>query len=177
MKGDVKLRDRITTEFIAKTAMLLAIALVFQIGLKGIGQPLVGPLVNFVLIMSVYLVGTLSGLIVGFLTPLIAFFFGIIPFLPIVPFIMIGNGLYVFFFKFFKDRLNSSKEIISIIISSIIKYLFLAISVRYIVVLFVQIPPKVVAAFSIPQLYTALIGGILAFIVKTFLPEDMISNS
>lgn len=171
------MKNRITTDFIAKTAMLLAIALVFQIGLRGVGQPLVGPLINFVLIMSVYLVGTLSGLIVGFLTPLIAFFLGITPFLPIVPFVIIGNCLYVFFFKFFKDKFNSSKEIISIIISSIIKYLFLAISVRYIVVLFVQIPPKVVAAFSIPQLYTALIGGILAFIVKTFLPEDIVSNS
>lgn len=167
---------KITTNFIAKTAMLLAIALVFQIGLKGVGQPLVGPLVNFVLIMCVYLVGTLSGVIVGLLTPLIAFFFGIVPFFPIVPFIMVGNVLYVSFFSFFKERLSSFKEIISIVLSSIIKCLFLAISIRYIVVLFVELPPKIIAAFSLPQLYTALIGGFLAFIIKRFLPEDMFSN-
>lgn len=166
--------EKITTKFILKTAMSLAIALVFQIGLKGIGQPLVGPLVNFVLIITVYLVGSLSGIIVGLLTPLIAFFFGIVPFFPIVPFIMIGNSLYVFFFNFFKDRLNSSKEILAIVFSSIIKYLFLTVSIRYLVGFFVELPSKIIIAFSLPQLYTALIGGFLAFIVKKFLPKNII---
>jgi len=167
-----------TVSYITRTAILLAIALIFQIGLKGVGQPLVGPLVNFVLIMSALLVGTISGIIVGCLTPLIAFSLGIMPLFPIVPFIMAGNSLYVIFFNLLRGR-NEKKsgEWIGIIIASLVKYAFLVLTVRYVVTLFVKVPPKVIATFSIPQLYTALIGGALAIIVKRFLPKSMFLNN
>ncbi|WP_132994945.1 ECF transporter S component [Sporanaerobacter acetigenes] len=168
---------KMTTEFITRTAILLAIALVLQMTLRGVGQPLVGPLINFVLIMSVYLVSVGSGIIVGCLTPLLAFAFGITPFFPIVPFIMIGNVLYVTFFNFFKNRIKRVGDIYAIIFASLIKYAFLTISVRYIVVLFAKVSPKIIAAFSLPQLYTALVGGVLAIIVKRFLPKSMFLHS
>lgn len=171
------MKRELTVPYITRTAILLAIALIFQIGLKEVGQPLVGPLVNFVLIMSVLLVGTISGIIVGCLTPLIAFSFGIMPFFPIVPFIMIGNSLYVIFFNLFKGRNEKLGEWIGIICASLIKYAFLALTVRYVVNLFVKVPPKMIAAFSLPQLYTALIGGVLAIIVKRFLPKSMFLNN
>lgn len=171
------MEKKITTEFITRTAILLALALVFQIGLKGIGQPIVGPLINFVLIISVYTVGTLSGIIVGSLTPFIAFIFGIMGFFPVVPVIIVGNIVYVFFFSFFRERFTRGGDVLGIILASFIKYIFLALTVKYIVVLFANVPPKVIAAFSIPQLYNALIGGALALLVKAFLPKSMFIKS
>ena len=169
------MEKKITTEFITRTAILLALALVFQIGLKGIGQPIVGPLINFVLIISVYTVGTLSGIIVGSLTPFIAFIFGIMGFFPVVPVIIVGNIVYVF--CFFRERFTRGGDVLGIILASFIKYIFLALTVKYIVVLFANVPPKVIAAFSIPQLYNALIGGALALLVKAFLPKSMFIKS
>lgn len=166
-------KGNFTTQYITRTAVLLALALVFQIGFRGAGQYIVGPLVNFVLIMSVYLVGSLAGVIVGCLTPLIAFFLGITPLFPIVPFIMVGNALYVIFFDFFKERIMKGGEYFSLVISSLIKYAFLTLTVRYVVTLFVDVKPPLVAAFSLPQLYTALIGGIIAIIVSKLLPKSM----
>lgn len=169
--------NKITTEFITRTAILLALALVFQMGLKGVGQPLVGPLVNFVLIISVITTDVLSGIIVGSLTPLIAFVFGIMGFLPVVPFIIGGNILYVLSFDFFRKRLQKTGNVFGIILSSIIKYVFLTITVKYLVTLFAVVPPKVIAAFSIPQLYNALIGGSLALIISNFLPDSLFYKS
>lgn len=171
------MKKRITTEFITRTAILLALALAFQIGLKGVGQPLVGPLVNFVLIISVITTDVLSGVIVGSLTPIIAFVFGIMGFLPIVPFIIGGNILYVLTFDLFRKRLEKWGNVLGLVLSSTIKYAFLAITVRYLVTLFAAVPPKVIAAFSIPQLYTALIGGALALIISKFLPKSLFMKS
>ena len=124
---------KLTTSDITKTAILIALALTFQMSLRGAGQPLVGPLVNFVLIMSVFLVGNFSGIIVGSVTPLVAFMFGMMKLPPLIPFIIIGNILYIITFNYFRKRFFKAEDIISIVISSLIKFGFLAISVRYLV--------------------------------------------
>ncbi|RKD32082.1 ECF transporter S component [Thermohalobacter berrensis] len=163
-----------TATYLVRTAILLALALVFQIGFRAFAQPLVGPLVNMVLILSAALVGTVSGVLVGCFTPLIAFAFGIMPLFPLVPFIMIGNSLLVIVFNAIRTRVSNYGDYVGIVVAAFVKFVFLAFSVRQLLSLFIpKVPPKIIAAFSLPQLFTALIGGIVALIVIKFLPEDM----
>ncbi len=153
--------------FITRTGILLGLALIFQIGFRAFAQPLVGPLVNFVLLFSAITVGTTSGIIIGIITPLIAFFAGITPLMPVVPFIMLGNASLVISFNYVRKRLSWYPEYIGVVVAALVKFAVLAFSVRYLVILFVpRVPPALIAALSLPQLYTALIGGILAIVLS-----------
>lgn len=157
-----------STTFITRTGILLALALVFQIGLRTIpfAQPFVGPLVNFVLIFAAIFVGMASGVIIGMLTPLIAFIVGIMPLFPVVPFIMIGNALMVIAFSVTRKLLGYYGDYIGVACGAFIKFAFLALSVRYIITLFISVPPPIVVALSLPQFYTAMTGGLGAIIVS-----------
>ncbi|GAB6109655.1 ECF transporter S component [Fusibacter bizertensis] len=155
---------------LTRTAVLLSLALIFQIGFNQFAQPAVGPLVNMTLIIAAIIVGPFPAIIIGCLTPLVAFFLGIMPLLPVVPFIMIGNILYVLVFSLFEGKVGQFSSWIGIIVAAVIKAGFLAISIRYLIVLFVEkVPPKLIVAFSLPQLYTAIIGGVLAIIISHYL--------
>ena len=64
-------------KFITRTGILLAVALIIQMG--GFPQSITGPIINTVLYLSVLLVGSWSGIIIGICTPVIAFMRGILP--------------------------------------------------------------------------------------------------
>ncbi|WP_353893499.1 ECF transporter S component [Proteinivorax hydrogeniformans] len=169
-------KKQFTIKYLSRTALLLALALVFQIGFSQFAQPVVGPLVNMTLFLATITVGTMYAIIVGSLTPLIAFMIGIMPLFPVVFFIMIGNIILVTLFslvqKFSKTNKDIIKQSIGVICGAVGKFVFLAISVRYFVTLFIeQVPPHLVEMLTLPQLYTALIGGALAlFIAKRIQP-------
>lgn len=158
-------------EFITKTALLMAVALVIQIGLAPFAQPVVGPLVNMVLLLSVVLVGPWGAVIVGCMTPIIAFLLGIMPLLPVIPVIMLGNCAYVLVF----NAAGQKNRIIGVAAAALMKFLLLAGGVRFLVMFFLpNLPAPVVVALSLPQLYTALIGGALAMVIARYLPKRMI---
>ncbi|HHV74944.1 MAG TPA: ECF transporter S component [Thermoanaerobacterium sp.] len=141
--------------FITRTAILLAITIIVQF-IK-MPQLITGSIVNAMLIISAYFVGIWSGVSIGLLTPIIAFLVGLMGFPILIPFIMIGNTLYVVLFKTVKNN------IIGMIAGAVVKFLWLAASVKYILAWFnVNVPQKIVAAFTFPQLATAIIGGILS---------------
>lgn len=155
--------NRKSINFITRTGILLALALIFQIYFRSFAQPVVGPMVNFVLVFSAMLVGASSGIIIGALTPLIAFMFGIMPLFPVVPFIMVGNALLVAVFSYIQSKKIPYSDILAVIVGAFTKFAFLAFSIRYLVNFFVpQVPPPMIQAMTLPQLYTALIGGGLA---------------
>ena len=133
-------------KFITRTGILLAVALVVQMG--GFPQPITGPLINTVLYLSALLVGSWSGIIIGICTPVIAFMRGILPapLGPMIPFIALGNGGLVVVF--------------GIVIASLVKYLILFTAVSYIV----DVPDKIAQIMSLPQLFTALSGGVIAIL-------------
>ncbi|WP_200791895.1 ECF transporter S component [Caloranaerobacter azorensis] len=168
----------INSSFLTRTGLMLALALVFQIGFRAFAQPAVGPLVNMVLIMSGALVGTLSGIIVGCLTPLIAFFVGIMPKFHLVPFIMIGNALLVVVFNYIRNRVSKWGDYLGLVGAAFVKFIWLAFSVRYLIKLFIpKVPEKLIIALSLPQLYTALVGGFLAVLIIKMLPENIFNKS
>lgn len=161
------------TNQLVKTGLMLALALVFQIGFRSFAQPLVGPLVNMTLILTVIYVGTVSGVIVGTVTPLVAFILGLMPMVPLVPVIAIGNALLVVMFGFSLQLLSKYKwhSYMAVVISAVFKFTFLYVAVRAVLPLFLEkVPAPIVAAFGIAQLYTALAGGLVAVLLMTFLP-------
>lgn len=171
------MKKNFTVQYIVRTGLLLAIALVFQIGVNPLGQWVVGPLVNFSLLISAALVGTLGGIIVGCFTPLIALLVGIVKLPPLVPFIMVGNAILVILFNLIRKKIPNIGNSAGIIVAALGKFAFLAISIRYLVVFFLpKVPKPLITVFTLPQLYTALVGGVLALITIKLLPKSMFLN-
>lgn len=161
------------TKNIVRTALMLATVIVFQFigrNVPQINQFLVGPIVNTVLLITAFICGTKWGLITGLLTPVMALLVGQLaaPLAPFIPFIAIGNMIYVLIFGVLKT--DKIKRIIGIIAGSLAKFIFLYFSAVKLTGLFnLNIPPKVLSnlavAMGIPQLITALAGGIFALVI------------
>lgn len=143
--------------WISRTAILLAIALVFQMG--GFPQFITGPLVNTVLYLAAMIVGWQGGIMIGIFTPVIAAMRGILPppLTPIIPFIALGNAVLVILFFWLKSK----NKIAGIIIASSVKFLLLVSAVK----LLVRVPPAIAQMMSFPQLITALAGGFIALLI------------
>jgi hypothetical protein len=158
------------TLFLARTALLLAVAIAFQIFGKFIpyNNFIVGPVVNAVLLIATAAAGVWSGISISVIAPLVSAITNKAPIAPLVlgfsPFIIIGNIIIVLAFHFLRKK----NAVISVAVGSVLKFGFLyaAISVFTSVV---EMKPQVAATltglFSWPQLVTALIGGALALVI------------
>ncbi|MCB2305881.1 ECF transporter S component [Clostridium estertheticum] len=161
-----------------KSSLFLALAIVFQVvgkSFPGISQFFVGPAVNAVLILTAIICGGTYGILVGSLTPLLAYLTGQLASAlgPFIPFIITSNILFVLSFIILSNRGKYGKYL-GIIIGSFIKYIFLSISASKLIPLFeLNIPTKIinklVITMGIPQLITALIGGFFALIIISIL--------
>lgn len=142
--------------------MLLALTLTVQF--LGLPQWFTGPLVNAFLLLASSLVGMGSGVVIGLLTPWIALLRGILPppLAPVVPFIMLGNALLVIIFSLITRKKEVPwLNVLALSLAAFGKYLLLSQAVRYLV----EVPPRVAQAMQIPQLLTALAGGVIALLV------------
>jgi uncharacterized membrane protein len=63
-------KNKISTRTLTRTALLLALTIAIQY--LALPAPVTGPMVNFMLALSVLLVGTAAGVFVGSVTPWIA---------------------------------------------------------------------------------------------------------
>ncbi len=146
-----------SVKWLTRAAILLALALAVQ-SLR-LGQYITGPVVNAVLLSGAVLVGPWGAAAIGLLTPLTAYLLGQLnPVLaPAIPFIMAGNALLAVLFGYGR-KLN---VYLAVILAAVAKYLLLAGAVRYVL----SLPPKVGVALQLPQLFTALIGGVVALLV------------
>jgi uncharacterized YccA/Bax inhibitor family protein len=154
----------LSLRWLTRTALLLAITLAFQ--MLGFPQMITGPAVNAMLLLSGTYVGVLGGIIIGLLTPWIAFARGILasPLGPMIPFIMAGNAFLVIAYTISRNLLGKgyTGSGIGIVVGAIAKFLILSYAVR----LIVSVPPPVAKAMQTPQLFTAISGGIIALIVE-----------
>lgn len=153
--------------YLTRTAMLLALTIVFQsVGRFFPFGPnnnfIVGPLVNACLIISAGLIGIYAGAAVSILSPFGAILTGAVLPLPLAPFVALGNfALVLLFYTFRKNK------VIGIILGAFAKFAVIYGSLIYIIPYFKLLPAKQVAAltgaaFGWPQLATALMGGIIA---------------
>lgn len=152
-------------EFITYTLVCFFIPFVL-----GHPQWIVGTIVNLALILAalnlkfnkvlpvilVPSIGVLSaGILFGTYTKFLLF---------LIPFIWISNAILVWGIKFLNVK-NKNNYAISLLISSVAKTVFLAVSV-FILVAFKIVPFPLLSAFGLFQLYTALAGGSLAYGVQ-----------
>ncbi len=166
MKGGALMNK---TKYLTRTAMLLALTLVIQ--MLGFPTYITGPLVNMMLFIATILLGSLSGTIIGALTPWIALSRGILPppLAAMVPFIIGGNIILVITYNFIAEK----NQYLGILTAAILKFALLSSAVRF----FIEVKPPIAAAMQLPQLLTAIAGGFLAllmtkYIVKVDLEED-----
>jgi len=170
--------------YITQTAVMLALLIVVQFLTRSFGQLVTGSIVNLILLVSVFIIGIYGGITLAVLSPLLAFLAGIGPaFIQIIPFIAIGNALFVtiawFIAKKSISNMNTKGILISstgLITASIGKFLFLWLGL--VVVALPLIPgikekqvAVISASFSWPQLITALIGSILAMMIIPLLKK------
>ncbi|MEK7217898.1 MAG: hypothetical protein AAB728_00360 [Patescibacteria group bacterium] len=128
-------------------------------------QFITGPLVNAMLILTCVLVGPVEAVVLSLFPSPIALMSGLLPLplAPMIPFIMIGNALYVAVFHYLKPK----SGIAGVIAASGAKFLFLAASVRFVMSRLLDSPivAKLAVMMGWPQLATALAGGCIALLL------------
>ena len=159
--------------WIATTGMFIAILVGAQAATAAFGQLVTGSLVNFLLIVSVMTCGYASGLAVALISPVLAALFGISQLWAIIPFIISGNVVLISIWHIVSKMRFANPHIVRIatlIIAAAGKFATLYFGiVKLAIPLFLNLSEKqapiVSNMFSIPQLFTALIGGTLAVCV------------
>jgi len=180
--------NNIKTKYITRTAILLALTVVFQMlgrytKLGPNSNFVVGPLVNACLLIATSAAGLWGGTAVSVFSPFGAIITGAVVPIPFLPFIAAGNLLLVSAFYFstknnrFKPLLKDAGKYVGILLGAVLKFLFLYMSVT-VFLRFYNVPPKLheVMAFSFgwPQLVTAIIGGVIAVILIKVLEQNKI---
>jgi len=166
------------TRFLTRTALLLAVAIAFQIFGKLIpyNNFVVGPVVNAVLLVATAAAGLWSGIAISVIAPLVSAFTNKAPIAPLVlgfsPFIITGNIIIVLAFWIFrkKDKTqgNVSGSVLGVAVGSVLKFGFLYGAITAFTSL-VEMKPQQAATltglFSWAQLFTAIAGGAIALVV------------
>ncbi|MBA1335446.1 MAG: hypothetical protein HPY66_1071 [Firmicutes bacterium] len=153
--------------FITRTALLLALTVVFQmmrpfIPLSPLGSNfIIGSLVNASLATASVMVGMWGGIIISVAAPVIAFMQQHIAFVWLVPIVAGGNAALVLLYGWWYRK----NKWTGIALSSVVKFVLLFAMVKTAVSVLVVPPPAaamLTLMFSWPQLVTAVIGGIIA---------------
>jgi len=130
-------------------------------------QLITGPLVNAILFLTVVFCGLRAGFTLSFVPSVFALGAGILPFIlaPLVPFIVISNAIMVGVFALLRER----GFWIAALWASALKFLFLFASAQFLSRFFDEVwAQKALMMFSYPQLYTAVAGAFVAFVILKF---------
>jgi len=169
-----------STKKLTRTAILLAITLAFQalrfipfIGTLPYGTYIIGSLVNLMLLMTALTVGIDSAVFISIVTPIVAFMQGHLVFPLLIPVIALGNIIVCVLFYYIKGY----NKYAAVAIGAVAKWIFLYYAVQLVLSSFMKLPPEkfavAIAAFNVPQLITALIGGFLSIVIYQLLPENL----
>jgi len=133
-----------------KYILFLLIAVFAPISLH---QNLTGPIVNATLLMAVSYFGFKKAMYIGLIPSLVSISIGLLPgaLAPMVPFIIAGNLILMFVFAGLKPK----NYWLAVLTGSTLKFVFL-FGTSYLIM------GKFVSMMAYPQLYSAIIGGILA---------------
>jgi hypothetical protein len=157
------------TKTITRTALMLALTIVFQILGRYIplgpnSNFIVGPLVNACLIITASLVGVFGASLIAIVAPFGALLTGATVPLPFLPFVALGNLVLVVLFYL----INKKNYTAGVVAGAVVKFLALYASI-IVFTNMANIPAKKATAmiftFGWPQLVTALIGGVIAYFV------------
>ena len=148
----------------------LALLIAIQFLTKSLGQLVTGSCVNLVLAIAALIGGVWSGVTVAAISPFCAYLLGIGPaFLPLVPCVSLGNAVYAVLFALLVGGFLQKKKLPaaygSMVLAAAAKFAALYLVLVRLVAPAVIPAAKlstVTAAFTWPQLLTAVIGGVLA---------------
>lgn len=175
--------------WITETAVMLALLVTLQALTKPLGQLVTGSCVNAVLAITVLLVGMGSGITLALISPICAFLLGIAPnFVTVLP-IMAGNVCFVALLRLISGKVLW-RQGVALLVAAGAKFGVLYLLVVEVVCGFaanallgkklgsivILAPPmlqKLPAMFTWPQLFTALIGGAVAFIIVPVLRKAL----
>ena len=160
--------------WITRTAVLLALL----IGMQAVTAPLqitllTGSIVNMMLVIAVMSSGLSTGLAIAIISPFFAALVGLgVAIWPILPIISVSNVAFVMVWHF-GDKLvpinKMARRIIAGVIAAMCKFAILYLGVKELALPLIfggaeNIPVPLIAAFSVTQLFTALIGGGIAIL-------------
>jgi hypothetical protein len=154
------------TKTITRTAILIALLIALQAATRPLANQFVtGSCVNLVLAVAAMLCGVWSGVIVAIVSPFFAYFLGISPQLWLAPAIACGNAVLVVILALLSGKFGKAGGVVSVIVAAVCKFVVLYVVVVKLFIPMGNLPAKVAAQFSWPQLVTALIGGFLALAI------------
>ena len=171
--------------WITETAVLLALLVALQWLTKPMGQLVTGSCVNAVLAIATLFVEMYSGICLALLSPILAFLLGIAPQIPVVPAIMLGNSVFVLLLGGIARQGHRRSQIVACACSSLGKFLALYATVKGLIcgvfadrllalgVLKEPMLTALPATFSWPQLFTALIGSVVAMVIVPMLQKAL----
>jgi hypothetical protein len=168
-KTTTLVNTKVMTQFIALAG--IASVLPFYIHLQWV----TGPIVNAILIIVLMIIGIRSALVLCLVPSLMALAGGLLPAIlaPAVPFIMLGNVIFVLTVdRFYNYTKNAQTGYwLGVIAAAGLKFLFLLFSVNFITALLFrqELAAKIVQMMSWPQFATALAGGLIAWAVLKWL--------
>lgn len=170
-------------QWITRTGVFVALLIVLQAVTAGFGNTLItGSIVNMLLVTAVMTSGLSSGITVALISPVAAKLLGIGPLWAIIPFVALGNITLVLLWHFIGHTEIAGKKYISYFVALITgalgKFLVLYLGiVKLAVPVILELPDPqagvVSAMFSVPQLITALIGGVIAILIFPRLNKAM----
>ncbi|MDR0937664.1 MAG: hypothetical protein LBM98_13395 [Oscillospiraceae bacterium] len=169
---NVRPRYRRATVDITRAAVLLALLIVWQYVTAPLKLTLLtGSGVNFLLIICVLTSGTAPGLCMALISPVLAKLLNIGPMWELIPFIALGNVTLALVWRLIAGEARAVRAVwkpfVAAILGALVKFavLFFGI-VKIAVPLVLKLPEPQAGAisgtFSVPQLFSALIGGALA---------------
>lgn len=157
---------------LTRTAILLAVMLAVQL-FKNISPYVSGPLVNVILIIATLGAGLWSGIVLSVIAPVSSFLITQAPIMPathftLFPVIMIGNIIIVL--GAYLGRKTSKSLITGLAVGSVLKWLAMWGAVSLVIIpifsgLNENILIKITQMFTHLQLYAAILGSIIAYII------------
>ena len=162
------------TKTIARTAILIALLVALQYVTRPLGQLVTGSCVNLILAVAAMLCGVWSGVIVAVVSPFFAYLLGISPQIWLAPAIACGNAVYVVVIALLSKKIEGVRGgAAGVAAAAVCKFVVLYLVVVRLFIPMGNLPAKVAAQFSWPQLVTALIGGCLALAIVPALKKAL----
>jgi hypothetical protein len=128
-------------------------------------QLITGTIVNASLLIAVVLLGMRGAILLSILPSLASLLFGLLPIVmaPMVPFIIFGNISLVYIF----NLLRRKNFFLGLIPAALVKFSFLFLVSNFLISFFIKqsVADKIAVMMSWPQLITALLGGVIAYIL------------
>lgn len=162
---------------LTRTAVLLALLIVFQYVTKPLGQLVTGSCVNAVLAVGAWMLPLPYALVIAVISPFLASLLGIGPqLLPIIIAISVGNTVYCAVLHLL-DKNALVFRAVAGIVGAALKFLTLYLLIVKLLCSVLSLPaPQVqafTATFSYPQLFTALIGAAAALLIVPLLKKAL----